>query len=207
MCILQIIAIICLPHYVFQLFCREYANNIEYNLKATSVSPLAGSLYGGTFVTILGEGFSTDTNNVVVKFDDIPCQIKTVEDSKIVCETGTTANLFVNDNYGTHPGMLQISQYNYGTHLGMLQFSQYNYGTHSGMLQFSQYNYGTHLGMLQFSQYNYDTHPGMLKFAHYILTLFIESVSNTSRFCISFLLYCTKRTLPDLYQCISTPNN
>ena len=57
---------------------------------ATSVSPIAGSLQGGTTVVISGSGFSLVSERLSVAFDDIPCRIISSNFMTITCVTGAS---------------------------------------------------------------------------------------------------------------------
>lgn len=78
------------------IFINGYSYNlpskIEYKAsempKITGVSPVLGPSSGNTDVTITGEGFGTSSEAVEVKIDAVPCVIKTVISTQIVCTTG-----------------------------------------------------------------------------------------------------------------------
>ena len=53
----------------------------------TSVSPLTGSKYGGTLITILGENFSHEPLDNPVMIGDEYCYVKTSSPTKITCRT------------------------------------------------------------------------------------------------------------------------
>ena len=54
----------------------------------TKVEPTTGSTAGGTIVTVTGGGFGTDAGSVSVTISNTECDVKTVSDSTITCETG-----------------------------------------------------------------------------------------------------------------------
>ncbi|CAH1247131.1 PKHD1L1 [Branchiostoma lanceolatum] len=76
---------------------------VNVNLKVTGMDPSRGSLYGGTEVTISGEGFSEDTADVEVKFGDTDCEVLTSSANEITCRTESTAVTHTVNNDGSHP--------------------------------------------------------------------------------------------------------
>ena len=55
--------------------------------KIVSVNPKMGSTAGGTSLTITGSNFGTDLAAITVTIHDEECQIKTLSNSQVVCET------------------------------------------------------------------------------------------------------------------------
>jgi len=76
----------------------------EYILKVTSISPLIGSLAGGTEVTITGEGFSETLSDNSVKIGSVDCVIKSSTSTTIKCIAGGSFKTKKINNFGTHPG-------------------------------------------------------------------------------------------------------
>ncbi|XP_019623376.1 PREDICTED: fibrocystin-L-like [Branchiostoma belcheri] len=76
-------------------------SGIRYALKVTNVVPRSGSYLGGTRVTIVGEGFSTD--NTTVAFGDVSCDVTSVNYTHIECVTASLAKVHEVDNMGSHP--------------------------------------------------------------------------------------------------------
>lgn len=59
-------------------------------------------MYGGTLVTIEGEGFGTDDTKVKAAFGEFDCSIKSITDTQIVCMTSSSAATRDVSNQGTH---------------------------------------------------------------------------------------------------------
>jgi len=60
---------------------------LEVHGTVTSVSPLTGSVYGGTLVTITGENFGTYATDNPVKIGSEYCYVLTTEATQITCRT------------------------------------------------------------------------------------------------------------------------
>jgi len=56
------------------------------------VSPLQGSVMGGTEITITGNGFGTDKDKLNVEFGEFECKVKSVTDTVIMCDTEPAMN-------------------------------------------------------------------------------------------------------------------
>lgn len=65
------------------------------------MTPLLGSLYGGTDVTLEGQGFGTNASQVQVLVGKV-CAVQEVTDTRIKCRVGYTGNTFVVTNQGVH---------------------------------------------------------------------------------------------------------
>ncbi|XP_048254094.1 fibrocystin-L-like [Haliotis rufescens] len=74
--------------------------NIDYTLKVTNISPSRGSLYGGTRVTITGEGFLD--SNTLVSFGPHACVPDVINSTQIVCTIQDTGVVHEVKNTGTH---------------------------------------------------------------------------------------------------------
>ena len=57
------------------------------------VTPLQGSVVGGTEVTITGSGFGTDKTKLNVEFGDLECAVTSVTDTLIKCKTEAADNV------------------------------------------------------------------------------------------------------------------
>ena len=57
-------------------------------LAVKSIDPSTGSIYGGTIVTLIGNGFKS---NSVVKFDSSTCNIINSTINQIICKTTSHA--------------------------------------------------------------------------------------------------------------------
>ena len=52
------------------------------------VSPSMGGTAGGTELTIYGSGFGNEPDHVTVSISDSECQVLSVTETKIICQTG-----------------------------------------------------------------------------------------------------------------------
>ena len=82
---------------------EEYSK-FKYVLVVHSIFPLIGSVAGGTHVVITGQGFGSNASRAVVTVQDKPCQIKSLNDTHVLCETGDMFQTIMVDNGGSHPG-------------------------------------------------------------------------------------------------------
>ena len=57
-------------------------------LAVKSIDPSTGSIYGGTIVTLIGNGFKS---NSLVKFDSSTCNIISANINQIICKTTSHA--------------------------------------------------------------------------------------------------------------------
>ncbi|XP_063689847.1 fibrocystin-L-like isoform X2 [Bolinopsis microptera] len=74
----------------------EFAQSVvefNYILMIQHVSPLQGSVMGGTEVTITGNGFGTDKDMLNVEFGEFECKVKSVTDTEIMCDTEPAMNV------------------------------------------------------------------------------------------------------------------
>ena len=76
----------------------------EYVLKVSGVSPKHGSIFGGTLMSVFGEGFSPNASANSVTLGDIPCEVLSSSNTKIMCRTGSSSRTHHVDNSGVHPG-------------------------------------------------------------------------------------------------------
>lgn len=63
-------------------------NTVVYKPYFDNITPNAGSLAGGTYITITGAGFPTQSNTLQVSLSGASCMILNVTYVQIVCETG-----------------------------------------------------------------------------------------------------------------------
>ncbi|KAK3107254.1 hypothetical protein FSP39_010348 [Pinctada imbricata] len=79
---------------------------IEYKLKVTNMYPRSGSLYGGTVLTVIGEGFGTTASVLSPTVGSHACDIiGTVTDTQFTCqiaETGATKKITNQGSSGSH---------------------------------------------------------------------------------------------------------
>ncbi|OWF48084.1 Fibrocystin-L [Mizuhopecten yessoensis] len=69
-------------------------------LELTSVNPLSGSLFGGTSLTLEGQGFTSLTK---VKVGNHDCDVTTTNGSFIICKITRTRTIHRVNNHGNHP--------------------------------------------------------------------------------------------------------
>ncbi|XP_041477742.1 fibrocystin-L-like isoform X1 [Lytechinus variegatus] len=60
---------------------------VTYALVVTSVSPLLGSLFGGTTITVTGNGFGTSASETEVLINDKICEVTSITDDLLTCVT------------------------------------------------------------------------------------------------------------------------
>ena len=75
-----------------------------YELKVTNVFPDAGSLYGGTKVTLTGVGFSSDAAQNSVTIGDHVCDVESAIATEIKCTIRDTGKVHTVTNEGIHKG-------------------------------------------------------------------------------------------------------
>uniref|UniRef100_UPI00398F2CC2 PKHD1 like 1, tandem duplicate 1 n=1 Tax=Pristiophorus japonicus TaxID=55135 RepID=UPI00398F2CC2 len=76
--------------------------SIEYVLRVTEMTPLQGSLYGGTKITISGSGFSPTPEDNIVQFGSVPCHITFASPNILKCVLDPTGRSFIITNNGSH---------------------------------------------------------------------------------------------------------
>ena len=62
-----------------------------HELKMTSVIPARGSIGGGTQLTIRGDGFSDDLEELAVRVGYVPCEVTRATTAELICVTGARA--------------------------------------------------------------------------------------------------------------------
>ncbi|XP_045208899.2 fibrocystin-L-like [Mercenaria mercenaria] len=72
--------------------------NVEMSI--TSVNPCQGSVFGGTQLTIKGQGFGINVDVVKVKVGNIACPIDTLSDTQATCTVGDTGSVHLVTNKG-----------------------------------------------------------------------------------------------------------
>lgn len=76
----------------------------EYVLRVDSISPLIGSIAGGTILTITGSGFSNNTAENKVAIGNKDCRVTSSNASSVTCVTQDNFKTIKVNNFGTHPG-------------------------------------------------------------------------------------------------------
>ncbi|XP_076438726.1 fibrocystin-L-like isoform X2 [Babylonia areolata] len=77
-------------------------SDITVTLKVTGLTPTRGSLYGGTLLTVTGQGFASDASLMEVKVGEHACAVDFSSSTELTClvdYTGKTHNV---TNQGTH---------------------------------------------------------------------------------------------------------
>ncbi|XP_071793632.1 fibrocystin-L-like isoform X1 [Asterias amurensis] len=74
----------------------------KYELEVSGMFPDQGSFQGGTVVTLTGVGFGSNASEVAVSMDDFACDITSVANDEIICETTTSERVHHVDNFGKH---------------------------------------------------------------------------------------------------------
>ena len=82
-------------------------NVINFGFGVTSIDTDSGSFAGGTKVKITGTGFGEKTELVEVQFDGgiSKCEIVSVSDKEIFCETPAASKVVAIDNNGINKGI------------------------------------------------------------------------------------------------------
>ncbi|XP_030644362.1 PKHD1 like 1, tandem duplicate 1 [Chanos chanos] len=76
---------------------------IEYILEVTSLTPLQGSLFGGTKVTVSGSGFSPNVSDYRVSMGGRHCEVISASEHQLECITQTGEQTITVTNQGSHP--------------------------------------------------------------------------------------------------------
>ncbi|GFS10808.1 polycystic kidney and hepatic disease-like 1 [Elysia marginata] len=77
-------------------------SDISYVFQVTSMSPDFGSLYGGTDLLIIGEGFSSNSSEMEVSLGPHACDITSVTNNQIECRIADTGVTHLISATGTH---------------------------------------------------------------------------------------------------------
>lgn len=75
---------------------------IEYILEVHSISPLVGSLMGGTKLTITGEGYSSNISDIEVSIGGVWCEVTTAAEHELQCTLESNQKTFTVTNQGIH---------------------------------------------------------------------------------------------------------
>nr|XP_054765687.1 fibrocystin-L-like [Lytechinus pictus] len=75
---------------------------VTYALVVTSVSPLLGSLFGGTTITVIGNGFGTSESETEVLISDKICEVTSITDDLLTCVTPEIATHHKISHLGRH---------------------------------------------------------------------------------------------------------
>ncbi|XP_021354873.1 fibrocystin-L-like isoform X2 [Mizuhopecten yessoensis] len=73
---------------------------VNYILNLDAISPDEGSLYGGTEITGVGQGFGTDASLLNVSVGPTPCAVFSVTDTQFKCRINDTSSQHVVKNTG-----------------------------------------------------------------------------------------------------------
>ncbi|XP_039677098.1 fibrocystin-L-like [Perca fluviatilis] len=73
---------------------------IEYILEVYSISPLLGSLMGGTRLTVSGSGFSNNTSDNKVSFGGVQCEVMAASENELQCVMQSDQKTHVVTNQG-----------------------------------------------------------------------------------------------------------
>ncbi|XP_076157842.1 PKHD1 like 1, tandem duplicate 1 [Alosa pseudoharengus] len=76
---------------------------VQYVLEVSSVTPLLGSLYGGSQLTISGSGFSANLEDNRVMLGDRSCRVTAASEHEIQCVVESGAKTHTITNQGSHP--------------------------------------------------------------------------------------------------------
>ncbi|XP_044027924.1 LOW QUALITY PROTEIN: PKHD1 like 1, tandem duplicate 1 [Siniperca chuatsi] len=75
---------------------------IEYILEIYSISPLFGSLMGGTRLTVSGSGFSNNTSDNKVSVGGAECEVKAASENELQCVILSEEKTHIVTNQGSH---------------------------------------------------------------------------------------------------------
>ena len=67
-------------------------------------------MYGGTRLTVTGEGFGTDQSKIEVSVGDHNCVIESISSTQIICLMDSTSPIVKINNQGINPSMSYIQQ-------------------------------------------------------------------------------------------------
>ncbi|XP_069115426.1 fibrocystin-L-like [Argopecten irradians] len=72
----------------------------SYTLNVNAISQDKGSVYGGTNITVVGQGFGTEESALAVDFGSTSCEVMEVTDSRFICRMQQRFQTFNLDNTG-----------------------------------------------------------------------------------------------------------
>ncbi|XP_056153970.1 fibrocystin-L-like [Lampris incognitus] len=75
---------------------------IEYILETHSISPMLGSLLGGTRLTVTGSGFSANTPDNQVSIGGVECEVMASSESELQCIVQSEEHTHTVSNQGSH---------------------------------------------------------------------------------------------------------
>ena len=78
---------------------------VVYEFEVTSVTPSKGSLYGGTDITINGNGFHNESK---VHIGETNCVKREIRPHQIICDMESTELIYNISNQGIHPSRSSI---------------------------------------------------------------------------------------------------
>lgn len=81
---------------------------LKYRLTSESSDVVEGSLLGGTFIKVTGEGFGTDAKAVKVMTGDYECDVTEVKNTEVHCRTRPAANVVSIENSAVNEGKKTI---------------------------------------------------------------------------------------------------
>ena len=67
------------------------------------MEPTSGSIYGGSIITLTGQGFSTNNSLNNIRFGDAICKAVSSSYGSVVCEMEWTGKTHRVENTGSHP--------------------------------------------------------------------------------------------------------
>lgn len=95
----------------------EEHSKFEYVFEVHSVSPLIGSVAGGTHVVITGRGFGSNVSRADVTAQGRPCRITSINDTQVICETEDMFQTVEVNSGGTHQSKLNVTRLQENSHL------------------------------------------------------------------------------------------
>ena len=90
----------------FSSYRTNSISDISYVFQVTSLSPGFGSLYGGTDLLIMGEGFSSNSSEMEITLGPHTCDITSVTNNQIECRIADTGTTHIISATGTHKSKL-----------------------------------------------------------------------------------------------------
>ncbi|KAK7468041.1 hypothetical protein BaRGS_00036745, partial [Batillaria attramentaria] len=75
---------------------------VTVTFEVTGMNPVYGSMYGGTIMTVEGEGFGDDDSLLDVTLGGHACPVETVSDTVITCKLAYTGTEYTVTNQGKH---------------------------------------------------------------------------------------------------------
>jgi hypothetical protein len=91
---------------------------VSLPLTLSAMSPVQGSIVGGTSITITGAGFSEDLAKNEVTVCNAPCTVTAASTEELVCTTGAIVNEATSAAYGLGADQVLLSSRPYGSSAG-----------------------------------------------------------------------------------------